>query len=331
MITEKNIRVGFTYDLKDDYLAMGFTPEQAAEFDNPETIDGIYNALTDLGFTVVKIGNAKSLINRLVSGDRWDIVFNICEGIQGIGREAQVPAILDIYSIPYVFSDVLVLSLTLHKGLTKQIIRDCGIPTAPFFVVNQPDDLRGHDLNYPLFVKPVAEGTGKGIAADSKVHNEEELERVGKDRLERFGQSLLVEEFLPGREFTVGITGTGIEARVIGMMEVVYKANESSGIYSYMNKAHYEKFIEYDLPDADAADKCAKVALDAWKALGCRDGGRVDLRMDAVGIPHFIEVNPLAGLNPVHSDLPILARKYNISYLQLIQMIMQSALERLDK
>jgi D-alanine-D-alanine ligase len=330
MIFKENITVGFTYDLKDDYLAMGFTPEQAAEFDNPETIDGIFNTISELGFTVDKIGNVKSLINRLVQGDRWDIVFNICEGVSGVGREAQVPAVLDVYNIPYVFSDVLVLSLTLHKGLTKQIIRDCGIPTAAFFVVNHADDIKGHDLIYPLFVKPVAEGTGKGIAPDSIVNNKNELARVTKDRLERFGQSLIVEEFLPGREFTVGIVGTGKEARVIGMMEVIYKANESSGIYSYTNKAHYEKFIEYMLPDADAYEKCSKVALDAWKALDCRDGGRVDLRMNAGGVPHFIEVNPLAGLNPIHSDLPILARKSGISYRELLQMIMQSALQRLN-
>jgi len=330
MISHNNISVGFTYDLKDDYLTMGFTPEQAAEFDNPETIDGLFNTLTDLGYKVDKIGNVKSLINRLVKGDRWDIVFNICEGVKGIGREAQVPAILDVYDIPYVFSDVLVLSLTLHKGLSKQIIRDCGIPTAAFFVAEKQDDLQAHMLKYPLFVKPVAEGTGKGIAPDSKVENEDDLFRVGKDRLERYGQSLLIEEFLPGREFTVGIVGTGKDAHVIGMMEVICKANEPSGIYSYMNKAHYEKFIEYVLPDADAAESCTKVALDAWKALGCRDGGRVDLRMDNAGVPHFIEVNPLAGLNPVHSDLPILARKSGISYNELIQMIMQSALQRLN-
>ncbi len=254
MISDNNISVGFTYDLKDDYLAAGFTSEQAAEFDNPETIDGIFNTLTDLGYEVDKIGNVNTLIKRLVRGDRWDIVFNICEGVKGIGREAQVPAVLDVYDIPYVFSDVLVLSLTLHKGLTKQIIRDCGIPTAAFFVTDNLDDLKTHTLKYPLFVKPVAEGTGKGIAPDSKVENEDELFRVGNDRLERYGQSLLIEEFLPGREFTIGIVGTGKDARVIGMMEVIYKANEPSGIYSYMNKAHYEKFIEYMLPDADAAE-----------------------------------------------------------------------------
>jgi D-alanine-D-alanine ligase len=328
-IRNSNIRIGFTYDLKDDYLKLGFSPEEAAEFDTRETIEGISATLEELGFEVDNIGNVKSLITRLLKGESWDIVFNICEGVFGIGREAQVPAILDVYNIPYVFSDVLVLSLTLHKGLTKNIIRDNGIPTAAFIVADHSDDLLSHNLEFPLFVKPVAEGTGKGIAEDSKVYNQTQLLEVASDRIRRFGQSVLVESFLPGREFTVGIAGTGNEARVVGMMEVIYKPGETSGIYSYQNKAHYEDYIEYTVPEQSVYNACSNVALKAWKALGCRDGGRIDLRMDAYGVPNFIEVNPLAGLNPVHSDLPILAYKAGITYKQLIKMIMDSALARL--
>jgi D-alanine-D-alanine ligase len=323
------LTVGFTYDLKDEYLAMGFTPEQAAEFDSPETINGIDDTLTSLGYSVDRIGNVRSLIDRLQQGHCWDVVFNICEGVNGTGREAQVPAILDIYTIPYVFSDVVTLAVTLHKGLTKNIVRDKGIPTAPFFVADSINDLYGHSLRYPLFVKPVAEGTGKGIGPDSKGHNENELLAVAKDRFQSFSQSLLVEEFLPGREFTVGIVGTGSKARVIGMMEVNFKAHESSGIYSYENKAYYEEHVEYSVPDKEIEEACSLVALASWRALGCRDGGRVDLRMDAGGTPNFIEVNPLAGLNPIHSDLPILAGKAGISYQQLLQQIMDSAIERI--
>ncbi|MFW5708158.1 MAG: D-alanine--D-alanine ligase, partial [Bacteroidota bacterium] len=154
------LTVGFTYDLKQEYLAMGFSPEQAAEFDAPETINGIENALEMLGYRVEKIGNVKKLLERLQQGHRWDVVFNICEGVSGTGREAQVPAVLDIYNIPYVFSDVVTLAVTLHKGLTKNIVRDKGIPTAPFFVADSIKDVNGHALRYPLFVKPVAEGTG---------------------------------------------------------------------------------------------------------------------------------------------------------------------------
>lgn len=332
MILEKDMNkptLGFTYDLKEDYLAMGFSPEQAAEFDVPETINGIYDALSQLDYIVDKIGNVKDLVNRLAKGDRWDLVFNICEGVKGTGREAQVPAILDVYDIPYVFSDVLVLSLTLHKGLTKHIIRDKGIPTAPFLVAENMNELKGVNLMYPLFVKPVAEGTGKGIGADSKVKNYRQLLKVAEDRFKRFDQGLLIEEFLHGREFTVGMVGTGVDARVVGIMEVNYRSHETSGVYSYENKAHYEDFIDYSVPETYIYKSCSQVALAAWKALGCRDGGRIDLRMDNKGTPCFIEVNPLAGLNPVHSDLPILARKAGVSYQNLIKMIMESALKRI--
>jgi D-alanine-D-alanine ligase len=261
----KPIVVGFTYDLKDEYISAGYSPEEAAEFDTPETIDGITNALTELGYKVLKIGNAKNLIHKLAKGETWDIIFNICEGLNGIGREAQIPAILDLYNVPYVFSDVLVLSLTLHKGMTKHIIRDNQIPTASFIVAESVDDLNIHRLQFPLFVKPVAEGTGKGIGPDSKVYNQEQLVNAVSDRITRFGQSVLVEEFLPGREFTVGITGTGNDAQVIGMMEVIFNSEEKTGIYSYHNKAHYEDYIEYTVPEKAVYEMCSDVALKAWK------------------------------------------------------------------
>jgi D-alanine-D-alanine ligase len=320
--------IGFTYDLKSDYLAEGFSEEEAAEFDASETIDGISSALESLGHEVVRIGNVKALLKRLHQGERWDLVFNICEGVKGIGREAQVPAILDVFDIPYTFSDVLVLSLTLHKGMTKRIIRELGIPTAPFAVVELAEDIVRIDLPYPLFVKPVAEGTGKGIGPDSKVRNFQELKNACLDRLEQFRQPVLVETFLPGREITVGIVGTGPKARVIGMMEVIYNQKEQSGIYSYHNKAHYEDFIDYMVPERDLFESCAEVALASWRGLGCRDGGRVDLRLDEHGVPNFMEVNPLPGLNPIHSDLPILASKAGISYNDLIAFIINSALIR---
>lgn len=329
--TSKPLLIGFTYDLKDDYLAKGFSPEDAAEFDSLETIDGLYNALTQLGHRVDKIGGAIPLTERLAKGDRWDIVFNICEGVNGIGREAQVPAILDLYNVPYVFSDVLVLALSLHKGMTKHVLKDNGVPTAPFVVVNSVEELTDHNLTFPLFVKPVAEGSGKGIAPDSKVHDNSQLKRVVSDRVKQFGQSVLIEEFLPGREFTVGIIGTGSQSRVVGMIEVNYKTNENSGIYSYFNKTNYENYIDYSVPEKPVFDACSDVALRAWKILGCRDGGRIDLRLDSRGVPNFIEVNPLAGLNPVHSDLPILAYKAGMTYNQLIDMILQSALSRTKK
>ncbi|MEK7244000.1 MAG: D-alanine--D-alanine ligase, partial [Thermodesulfobacteriota bacterium] len=156
------MKIGITYDLRDDYIAEGYTEEETAEFDHPRTIDAIEEALRDLGYETDRIGHLRALTRRLVAGDRWDLVFNIAEGLRGFGREAQVPALLDAWEIPYTFSDPLVLSLTLHKGLTKRVIRDFGIPTPDFAVVETPEEIAAMALPFPLFAKPVAEGTGKG-------------------------------------------------------------------------------------------------------------------------------------------------------------------------
>jgi len=318
-----------TYDLKSTYLKNGFTKEEVAEFDSEETIIGFEQSLSELGFNTERIGNIMKLTEALVIGKRWDLVFNIAEGVHGIGREAQVPAILDAYNIPYVFSDPLVLSLTLHKGMTKHIIRDRGIPTAPFVVIDSSDDLNNVSLTYPLFIKPVAEGTGKGITEKSLVKTADEFRANTIELLNKFGQPVLVEEFLPGREFTVGIVGTGNDAHPVGIMEISITDKSAGTIYSLFVKENYQNRVEYTVPDETITKQCYKVALDAWKALGCRDGGRVDLRMDNKGVPNFIEVNPLAGLNLVYSDLPILAYKAGYTYLQLIKEIMESAAKRL--
>ena len=169
------MKVGLTYDLRDEYLAQGFTEEETAEFDRADTIEAIDDTLQKLGYRTERIGNVKSLTLKLAAGARWDIVFNIAEGLGGFGREAQVPALLEAYNIPYTFSDPLVLSLTLHKAMTKRVIRDFGIPTPEFCVVEQVSDLERVDLAYPLFAKPVAEGTGKGITAESRIDHEAEL------------------------------------------------------------------------------------------------------------------------------------------------------------
>jgi D-alanine-D-alanine ligase len=256
------------------------------------------------------------------------MVFNICEGMHGIGREAQVPALLDVFQIPYTFSDPLVLSLTLHKGMTKRVVRDYGIATPNFVIIENLKDFENDDLSYPLFVKPNAEGTGKGINALSKVNNREELERICSDLITRYPSGLLVEEFLPGREFTVGILGTGSEGYSIGIMEILYKTEDTKNIYSYQTKSDYLKAVAYKVPEEEIAEKCIALALKTWQVLGCRDGGRVDIRIDRFGIPNFIEVNPLAGLDKVHSDLPILAYMNGYTFEQIIGEIMMSARKR---
>ncbi|MDD4016529.1 MAG: D-alanine--D-alanine ligase [Kiritimatiellae bacterium] len=327
------MRIGLTYDLRSDYLAMGLSMEETAEFDKEDTVAGIEGALRELGYGTDRIGHAKALVKRLEAGDRWDLVFNICEGLEGVAREAQVPAILDLYGVPYVFSDALVLALTLHKGMTKRIVRDAGVPTSDFCVYETAEDLAGIRFGAPFFVKPVAEGTGKGCSAKSIVRDRARLAAVCDDLVARFRQPALIEPYLGGREFTVGVTGTGRQAKAVGSMEIVLLPNAEKGVYSYENKGNYEDRVVYRPGDA-AKDPVAaaseKVALAAWRALGCRDGGRVDIRCDDGQNPMFLEVNPLAGLNPKDSDLPILARMANVSYTQLIGRIMDSAVARVN-
>jgi len=324
------LTVGLTYDLRSDYLKEGYSEEETAEFDSEITIESIESTLQKLGYKTERIGNLKALLRNLSEGKKWDLVFNIAEGLHGIGREAQVPAILDAFKIPYVFSDPLVLSLTLHKGLTKRVIRDCNIPTADFVIVEKPEDIESVKLEYPLFAKPVAEGTGKGIDSKSKVYNYNELKEVCIDLLKRFNQPVLVETYLPGREFTVGVVGTGIEARVVGVMEIVITEKAKESTYSYHTKENWRGIVEYPMATGDVEKMCSDVALNAWRAIGCRDGGRIDLKMDSTGVPNFIEVNPLAGINPEHSDLPMLAGKKGISFDQLIDTIVKSALKRVN-
>jgi D-alanine-D-alanine ligase len=322
------MHIGLTYDLRQDYLAAGFSEDETAEFDRPRTVDGIDAALAQLGHTTDRIGHVRRLAARLASGDRWDLVFNIAEGLEGIAREAQIPAILDAFGIAYTFSDPLVLALTLHKGLTKTVVAAGGVPTPRFAVVESDADLARIDLPFPLFAKPVAEGTSKGVSPASKAKDSAALNEVCRQLLAQYRQPVLVETFLPGREFTVGITGTGAAAAVLGTMEVVLLPQAEADVYSYVNKENCEELVEYRLGDAarDEQVRAAEaVALAAWRILGCRDAGRVDLRCDAAGRPSFMEVNPLAGLHPEHSDLPIIATKIGLSFVELIRRIVTSA------
>ncbi len=322
------MRAGLTYDLRDDYLAEGFSEDDVAEFDSVSTIEAIEAALSRLGFSVERIGNVKALAKRLVAGDRWDFVFNIAEGLHGRSREAQVPALLEAYGIPYTFSDPLVLALTLDKAMAKRIVRDHGIPTTPFAVVETIADIAKIQLPYPLFAKPLAEGTGKGIDTRSKITDELSLNAVCRDLLKKFRQPVLVETYLPGREFTVGIVGTGPKARVIGVMEVTLLGSAEPEVYSYVNKEECESRVRYTLATDAEARRAGETALAAYRALDCRDGGRVDLRSDGGHVPHFMEVNPLAGIHPTHSDLPILSTLAGVTYDTLIREIVGSCLTR---
>ena len=325
------MKIGLTYDLREAYLAEGYDELETAEFDRADTIDSLENAIRSLGHQTDRIGNVRQLVSRLAAGDRWDLVFNICEGLRGIAREAQVPALLEAYEIPCTFGDPVAMTVCLHKGLTKTLVAKCGIPTPQFAVVEVMADLARIKLPFPLFAKPIAEGTGKGVSPASCISSAAELSQVCETLLANFRQPVLVETYLSGREFTVGILGTGDDARVLGTLEIVLLSDAEPGAYSYINKERCEELVRYDLVRSDNDPEVAeaeRIALISWRVLNGRDAGRIDLRSDGNRHPNFIEANPLAGLHPEHSDLPMIATKVGMSYEELIRQILESAARR---
>ena len=320
------MRIGLTYDLREDYLAAGFSDEAAGEFDVIETIDALEAAIRAHGHEVERIGGIKALVPALAAGKSWPLVFNICEGVSGVAREAQVPALLEAYGIPFVFSTPDVLAVAMDKAVAKLVVAAAGVPTPAFAVVRSARDLQAVKLPYPLFVKPLAEGTSKGVQETSKVTDRTGLTSKCLEVLKTYHQPALVETFLPGREFTVGLLGAGANARVIGVSEIRFLPGGDPSAYSYKNKM--ESFDELTLATGPLADEAASVALAAWRALGCRDAGRIDIRCDTEGRPSFIECNPLAGLRPKWSELTQLAGLVGMSYDALIGAILDEAVAR---
>jgi D-alanine-D-alanine ligase len=205
------MRIGLTYDLRDDYDRLGFDAQQVAEFDRADTIDAIEAALHSLGHATDRIGHVGNLLERLRAGDRWDLVLNIAEGLSstGIGREAQVPVLLDLYGIPYVFSDPLVCTLSLHKGMTKRVVRDLGLPTPDFAIVERDADIAAIELPFPLFAKPVAEGSSKGVSGASRITDPGAtgagLPRIaGAVQAAGIGRNLLARARVHGRHCRIG-------------------------------------------------------------------------------------------------------------------------------
>ena len=322
------LRIALCYDLKSDYLAAGFSPEEVMEFDEEETVASLAAGLAQIGHRPERVGRGIELARRLAAGERWDLVFNIAEGVRGRSREAQVPAVCELFDQPYTFSDPLTCAITLDKALAKRLMRDHGLPTAPFAVVERSEDASSVELAPPLFAKPVAEGSSKGVTRRSRIDSRDELAASCAELIRDFRQPVLVESFLPGREMTVGIVGNGGEARVLGVMEVLFRTGTDAA-YTAENKREFETRVEYQLLDGQPlAQRAREVALAAYAALGCRDVARIDLRCDASGEPNFLEVNPLPGLHPTYSDLPILAGRAGISYAELLGRIVEAAARR---
>jgi D-alanine-D-alanine ligase len=325
------LKVGITYNLKKDFSRQENQPiDFLEEFDTEETIDAIRKVLEGEGHDVIKLGGDAGLIDRLRQAP-VDIVFNIAEGLRGRNREAHIPALLEFLDIPYTGSDPLTLSLTLDKAMAKRVVMSQNIPTPRFKKVERVEDLHGLDLRYPLFIKLCHEGSSKGVRLDSKILDPQSLREKTTGLLKGYGSSLLVEEFVKGPEFTVGILGNE-DPFVLGVMQIEIKGRPpEESIYSLEIKREWQEKVRYHCPpliDQSLIKKIEEVALRSYRALDCRDVSRVDIRLGKDQTPYFLEINPLPGLSPVYGDLVIMARSMGWDYARLVKAIFHQALKR---
>ena len=325
------VRVGFIYNMKRVDSKTGGDAE--AEFDPPETINAISDAISSHGHAVIHL-EATPDLPRLLAESGVDLVFNIAEGVgSGVrGREAQVPALCEIVGIPYTGSDSSTLAIALDKALTKKVLKQHGILTPEFQLMQTGRERLSPNLKFPVIVKPNAEGSSKGIGSASVCDDEARLRTLVRELAEKYDQPALVEEYITGREFTVGLLG-GSRPRVLPPMEILFKdkGNERP-VYDYTIKQEWEKHVSYECPaklTATELENVKRAARDTFLALGCRDVARVDLRMNAAGLVYVLEANPLPGLTPDYSDLVLISKAANISYHTLIGEILAGGLKRL--
>ncbi len=328
------MKIGITYDLKTDFPNSDSLPDDfQEEFDSPVTINAIADVLEGLGHEVERFGDGREMLERLLR-EPPDFVFNIAEG-HGVGRcrEARVPAVLEMLGIPYTGSDPLTLAATLDKECARKLIQTSRVKV-PHGALWEPDqsieDIVAHkDLLFPAIVKPAWEGSSKGIRGKCVVDTAEELIEAIENQGRAYRQPVLVEEYIEGEELTVGIVGNS-PPKIIGVMQVLPQWKEERFVYSLEVKREYRKRVRYECPAKLPSNRLKSVedaALVVYKGLGCRDVARIDFRLRE-GIPYFLEVNPLPGLNPESSDLVILSRLAGWSYQQLIESILEAAVER---
>lgn len=314
--------------------------DEFAEWDSAETIGAVAHALAELG-EVIHLEADENFPAKLREA-RPDIVFNIAEGQYGPNRESHVPAICEFFGIPYSGSDPFTLSLCLDKGRTKETLAFHGIPTAAFAIVRSMDELVavGRRMPMPLFVKPVHEGSSKGITEKNFCRTTRELEKQVKFLLKTYGQPVLVEEYLPGNEFTCAVLGNGPDARVLPIVGMNFGELPKGAmpIYGYEAKWIWDRpenpLNMFDCPariSEALRQSIEEITLRTYNVLDCRDWSRIDVRLNAEGIPNIVEVNPLPGILPKPEDnscLPKAARVAGIEYDELIQSCLQHAARR---
>jgi D-alanine-D-alanine ligase len=328
------MKIGLSYDLKDSVAPkLSGQPEDALEeYDSLETVEALKAAIEAKGCQVVKLGGGREFLNRILQ-EEVDFVFNISEGLGSFrSREAQVPSVLEMLDIPYSGADPQCLAVCLDKHLTKKIVSWEGIATPEWCIVNN-DQLNSFDwqsLPYPAFVKPVWEGSSKGIRLNSLVKDPQQAESMVSDLLKQYQQPVIIEEFIAGEEVTVGMIGNS-PPRILGVMRIVPRQKGINFVYSLEVKRDYEKLVDYECParlKKKTIQQIQEYSLKSFQTLECRDFARIDFRISPDGTPYFLEINPLAGLNPRSSDIIIMARLIGIHYNELIGSILDAALKR---
>ncbi len=322
------MRVGFVYNVRAGKGHAG--SDEDAEFDDPATIVAIRDAIAAHGHEVVGLEADATLPATLVAAN-VDVVFNIAEGQGSRSRESQVPALLELLGIRYTGSDAVALGVTLDKSLAKAVVRAAGVATPLWTVMASGDEPLPELFRLPAIVKPLHEGSSKGIEADSLVADERRLRERARDVIGRYGQPVLCEEYVAGREITVGLLGSPV--RVLPPMEVVFLNDEVLPLYSFDVKKRFEELVRYEVPakltDAELA-ALERDSLAAFAAFGCRDVARLDFRLALDGTPTFLECNPLPGLAPGVGDLTFIAEAAGVSFEDLIGEILDCALQRVS-
>jgi D-alanine-D-alanine ligase len=326
----ERLKVGFAFNVKRVTPDLAGEQDDEAEYDSPKTLQAIREAIASWGHEVVDLEATQDL-PLVLSSTPVDVVFNIAEGLKGRSRESHVPSLLELLDIPYTGSDPAALSVSMDKALAKRMVRTHGILTPDYTVLQTGKERLPRELTFPLLVKPVAEGTSKGVTKKSVVRDELELREVARELIAKYRQPALAESYVAGREFTVGLLGER-RPRVLPPMEIVFlDASDPTPIYSFDMKQEWNEKIRYEVPaklSPRELDRLEKAARECFTALGCRDVARLDFRMDAEGRIYFIEANPLPGLAPGWSDLVLIAQAAGIEYRALIGEILSFAIRR---
>lgn len=325
--------VVIVYNLKKGLPAAA--PDAEAEYDSIETVQAIRVALETGGLSVGLAEADETLASKLRAGS-YDIAFNIAEGVSGRGREAQAPAIFNMVGLPFTGSDETALCISLDKALTKRLAASWGVRVPRGAVLGPEDTALPRGLHYPAIVKPNAEGSSKGISGAAVAADAKGLRAILAENFRLYGTEMLVEEFLPGREFTLGLLGNGKDLRAFEPMEVVYdRATDGPYcVYSYPVKQNFREYLHYECPaklEPAQSEEMKAMARAVFRALGCRDLARADFRLGADGRPRFIEINPLPGLAPGYSDYPMLAEFQGVPYGELVRGILDAAAARLRR